>query len=72
MARLSGKAGNIFVANQLVENCEVVWTPTANVTASADSTDYKIGSYSAKFVVAAGFTTGLIATAPAIDPVVDL
>jgi len=71
MARLSGKAGNIFVANQLVEDCEDTWVGEANVTASADSTDYKIGSASAKFVVDAAFTTGLIAT-EAISPTIDL
>ena len=37
------------------------WTASANVTASADTTDFKEGYGSCKLVIAAGFTTGLAA-----------
>ncbi len=44
-----------------VENCEVSWTASANVTASTSSAQYKQGTVSASLVVASGFTTGLVA-----------
>ena len=40
---------------------ESAWTASANVTATADTTQYKEGSKSAKNAIAAGFTTGLAA-----------
>lgn len=41
---------------------ETAWTSDhANVTCTADATDYKEGSNSAKFAVGAAFTTGLMA-----------
>jgi hypothetical protein len=44
-----------------VDDCELAWTASANVTATADATLFLEGTKSAKFVIAAGFTTGLIA-----------
>jgi len=62
MARLAGKGGDVYIASLLVEDCEDAWNEqvVGNVTASADTSDYKAGSASAKFVVAAGFATGVI------------
>lgn len=62
MARLAGKTGNVYVASQVVENCEDAWNEqvVGSVTASLDNTDYKVGSGSAKFAVDAGFLTGVI------------
>lgn len=42
-----------------VTTCETAWTASANVTSTADATQYKQGVTSAKHVIAAGFTTGL-------------
>ena len=44
-----------------VELCDAAWTPSANVTASTNTSNYKIGTCSSSFVVAAAFTTGKIA-----------
>lgn len=44
----------------VLEDCENAWTATTNVTAGTDGTTKKIGTYSAKFIVADAFTTGLI------------
>ncbi len=46
----------------VLEDCEDAWNEqvVANVTASADNTVYKYGTYSAKFVVADAFVTGVI------------
>jgi len=50
------------ITYKTIHNCEQPWTAKANVTATADS-DYRFdGEHSAKLVVAAGFTTGLLAT----------
>lgn len=43
----------------VVEDCEDAWTANANVTCSADTTYLWRGTYSAKMVVAAAFTTGV-------------
>ena len=53
MAKLVGTAGNVLVASQLVEDCEDAWDEQAGtgVTATADTTDYKVGAASAKFVL---------------------
>ncbi len=42
-------------------DCETAWTASASITATADGTYYKKGTYSAKLAIAAGFTTGLAA-----------
>ena len=64
MSRISGKAGNVYIASGLIEDAEDAWNEQVigEVTASADSTsgNYKVGSASAKFVVTATFITGLI------------
>lgn len=46
-----------------VSDCETAWTASASVTATADTSDYKKGSKSAKLVIAGAFTTGLAAYA---------
>jgi len=45
----------------ILDTCESAWTASANVTATADATVYKVGTKSAKLVIAAAFTTGLAA-----------
>jgi len=65
MGRLAGYGGNVLVGTQLVEDCEDVWDELVDgdVTASLDTSDFKIGSGSAKFVCAAGLAVGdIIAT----------
>ena len=56
MARLAGYGGAVYVGSQEVESCEDAWNEQAGtgVTATADTTDYKVGSASAKFVLTAG------------------
>ncbi len=44
-----------------VELCDAAWTPSANVTASTNTSNYKTGTCSSSFAVAAAFTTGKIA-----------
>lgn len=44
-----------------ISDCESAWTASANVTATADTVTFKEGTKSAKLVIAAGFTTGLLA-----------
>ncbi len=48
-------------SSTVVEDCEDAWNEQviANVTSTLDTTDFKVGSGSAKFVVAAGFVTGV-------------
>lgn len=48
----------------VIADCETAWTASANVTATADATIFKVGSKSAKIDVAAGFSTGLAAYFP--------
>lgn len=62
MARLAGYGGNVFVGAQIVEDCEDAWDEQVipNVTATADTTDYKVGSASAKFACAAIFALGIV------------
>lgn len=65
MAELSGKNGGVYIGNLLVEDCEDAWDESVDgdVTESADSSDYKVGSASAKFVCAAGLGAGdIVAT----------
>ena len=44
-----------------IDTCETAWTASANVTATAQSTIQREGTNAASLVVAAAFTTGLIA-----------
>ncbi|MBU2060031.1 MAG: hypothetical protein KKB38_20140 [Gammaproteobacteria bacterium] len=65
MSRLAGYGGAVYVGTQVVENCEDAWNELVDgdVTASLDTTDYQVGSGSAKFVCAAGIANGdIIAT----------
>lgn len=47
--------------NALITNCDTAWTPSANVTATANTTTYRTSTGSASLAIAAGFTTGLAA-----------
>ena len=49
-------------ADQIVDSCDSAWTAKADVTATEEGTIKKEGTASAKLVIAAGFTTGLVAT----------
>ena len=68
MSRLAGTGGNVYIATQLIEDCEDAWNELvdADVTASLDNADYKVGSGSAKFVCAAGIANGDIIATEAI------
>jgi len=44
-----------------ITDCETAWTASANVTATADTVQFKENTKSAKLVIATGFTTGLVA-----------
>ena len=46
---------------EVVSDCETAWTDNANVTSTRDDTDKWVGTYSAKHVIAAVFTTGIAA-----------
>lgn len=56
MGRLAGYGGNVYVGEQVVHACDVVWDETsdANVTAVLDTADYKEGVGSNRFEQAAG------------------
>ena len=45
----------------MLSDGDTAWTQSANVTATADTTDKKEGTGSANLAVAVGFTTGLAA-----------
>jgi len=47
--------------NLLIQDCETVWTGSANVTATAGTVTFKEGTAAANLLVAAAFTTGIIA-----------
>ena len=51
-----------YQADQIVDSCDAAWTAKANVTATEEGAIKKEGTASAKLVIAAGFTTGLVAT----------
>lgn len=44
-----------------ITDCETAWTASANVTSTADTSQFKENAKSARHVIAAGFTTGLAA-----------
>ncbi len=56
MARISGKAGNCYVADLLLEDCEDAWESGTHGTASLESTIVKVGSGSSKCVLGVGIT----------------
>jgi hypothetical protein len=65
MARLSGKTGNVFVGVTTIHDCDTIWNELvdADVTESLETSDYKVGTGSAKFVCATGLANGdIIAT----------
>lgn len=47
---------------KIIDDCQVAWTAAVNVTATADAAARKVNTKGAKLVIAAAFTTGLIAT----------
>ena len=68
MGRISGKSGAVYVGQQIIDACDVVWSEQvdADVTASLDTGDYKVGGGSCKFVCAAGLGAGDIIASQAI------
>ena len=58
---LKGSIVSNGVANQVLSTGDSAWTQSANVTATADTTDKKEGTGSADLAIAGGFTTGLAA-----------
>jgi hypothetical protein len=58
-AALSLTLAGAVTAN--IDRCESAWTPSANVTATAEGTTRKEGTNSSSLAIAAGFTTGLVA-----------
>ncbi len=70
MSRLAGYGGAVYVGVTTIEDCEDIWNEyvDAQVTASADTTDYKVGSASAKFICpAAGIANGDIIASEVIS-----
>jgi hypothetical protein len=47
---------------KIIDDCQVAWTAAVNVTATADVAARKVNTKGAKLVIAAAFTTGLVAT----------
>ena len=60
MAHLAGKSGDVYVAPQLLSDCETAWDVTdgATATSAAVDTDAKVGTYSVKIVCAIGVAVG--------------
>jgi len=56
--------GNGLVGSLVIEDCEDAWSEQviANVTASVDAVDFKVGTKCATFAVGADFTPGIIGT----------
>lgn len=52
---------DVITQGTAVEDCEDAWTAASDVTCTADGTVKLRGTYSAKQVIAAGFTTGIVA-----------
>jgi len=71
MARLKGTGGDVFVASQLLEDCEDAWSVAGvgTATSAAVSTDAKVGSYSVKMVCGAGVNNGDILATEVITSV---
>ncbi len=70
MARIPGYGGNVYIGDVVVEDCEDIWDEFSDgdVTPTADTTDYKVGSASAKFVMAAPLAVGDILGSEVIAP----
>lgn len=58
MAHLAGKAGNVYVADLLLEDCEDAWENGTNGTAALETTIIKVGDGSAKCTIGAGIQVG--------------
>ncbi len=58
MSHLVGTAGDVFVANLLLEDCEDAWNSGTNGTAALESTIIKVGSGSSKVTIGAGIQVG--------------
>ncbi len=58
MAHLSGRAGIVFTADLLLEDCEDIWEDGANGTAALETTLIKVGDGSAKCTIGAGIGVG--------------
>lgn len=52
MTHLAGKSGSVYLATTIIDDCEDAWTSGTNGTASLETTLFKVGSGSAKCVVA--------------------
>ncbi len=50
---------NIITEQTTISDCQDAWIASANVTSTADTTVYRVGTKSAKHVIADAFTTGL-------------
>ena len=68
---LKGSIVSNGVANKVLSTGDSAWTQSANVTATADTTDKKEGTASSDLAIASGFTTGLAAYAD-LSATVDL
>jgi hypothetical protein len=60
MSRLAGYGGAVFVAQQIVEDCEDAWNEQVDgdVTLTLETSDVKVGSGCQKMVQAAGLANG--------------
>jgi hypothetical protein len=47
---------------KIIDDCQAAWTAAVNVTATAEAAARKVNTKGAKLVIAAAFTTGLVAT----------
>ncbi len=47
---------------RIIDDCQAAWVAAVNVTATAEASAKKVNAKGAKLVIAAAFTTGLIAT----------
>ena len=59
---VQGSVKATSVAATVLNDAASGWADIANVTESTDTSDYKSGTNSVQLVIAAGFTTGLVAT----------
>jgi hypothetical protein len=50
---------SLIYGSRVVDSADAIWTASANVTASAETTTKKKGAASAKLAIAAGFATGI-------------
>jgi len=74
MANIAGRTGIVFVADQLLEDCEDAWDVDggASGTSAAADDDHKVGNKSVKVIVPDGSNNGDILAHEVITPSVDL